>query len=329
MTTPPDNQGSAAHAKEKRDGGVCCGGHHAGGCGHDHAHGGHAHAAHAASGAASGGAEIAVEYRGVSFAYRNRRAADPGESRLALENVSLRVAAGQRLGILGPNGGGKSTLLKLTLGLLDAHEGEIRIFGRAPREARRERLVGYVPQRVEAELSFPITARQVVEMSATVGLPAWRGIDASTREHCRSMIELVDAAAFADAPVGRLSGGQLQRIMIARALAARPRVLLLDEPTVGIDVSGQKRFADLLVRLHDALGLTILVVSHDIRTVASGCDMIACLSRTLHAHVAPEGLTPGVLADVFRHDVAAIFGELHVHAHPADACPLPHGRGSG
>jgi len=264
----------------------------------------------------------------VSFGYRHRRAADPGENRLALEDVSLQVRAGQRLGILGPNGGGKSTLLKLTLGLLDGHDGEIRIFGRVPRDARRERLVGYVPQKVEAELSFPITAMQAVEMSATIGLSAWRGVDRATRDHCRAMMALVDAESYAMVPVGRLSGGQLQRVMIARALASRPRVLLLDEPTVGIDVSGQKRFADLLVRLHGALGLTILVVSHDIRTVAAGCDMIACLSRTLHAHVAPEGLTPGVLADVFRHDVAAIFGDLHVHAHDAASCPLPHSASS-
>lgn len=295
---------------------------------HDHAHA-HAHghaqvvAAHASS------AEIAVEYRNVSFGYRNRRAADPGESRLALENVSLQVRAGQRLGILGPNGGGKSTLLKLTLGLLDGHEGEIRIFGRPPKEARREGLVGYVPQRVEAELSFPITALQAVEMAATIGLAPWRGISRETQDHCRAMMELVDAHSLASIPVGRLSGGQLQRVMIARALAGKPRILLLDEPTVGIDVSGQKRFAELLARLHDVLGLTILVVSHDIRTVASGCDWIACLSRTLHAHVAPEGLTPSVLADVFRHDVAAIFGELHVHAHAPDACPLPHANKSG
>jgi ABC-type Mn2+/Zn2+ transport system ATPase subunit len=96
---------------------------------------------------------------------------------------------------------------------------------------------------------------------------------------------------------------------------------LLDEPTVGIDVAGQQKFADLLRTLHDRLGLTIMIVSHDIRTIAAGCDRVACLSRTLHSHTAPEGLTPKVLAEVFSHDVAAIFGDVHVDAHLARECP--------
>ena len=107
------------------------------------------------------------------------------------------------------------------------------------------------------------------------------------------------------------------------ALASKPKLLLLDEPTVGIDVAGQQQFADLLRHLHDDLKLTVMVVSHDIRTVAAGCDRVACLSRTLHSHTAPEGLTPAVLAEVFRHDVAAIFGEVHVDAHAAAACHDP------
>jgi zinc transport system ATP-binding protein len=111
--------------------------------------------------------------------------------------------------------------------------------------------------------------------------------------------------------------------MIARALAGRPRILLLDEPTVGIDVAGQHRFADLMRSLHERLHLTIVLVTHDIRAIATGSDRVACLSRTLHSHTAPEGLTPAVLAEVFRHDVAAIFGDVHIHAHPAADCPDP------
>ncbi|MEX2217784.1 MAG: hypothetical protein WD749_03410, partial [Phycisphaerales bacterium] len=119
---------------------------------------------------------------------------------------------------------------------------------------------------------------------------------------------------------------------IARALASRPRLLLLDEPTVGIDIAGQQRFSALLRTLHERLGLTIIVVSHDIRTIAAGSDRVACLSRTLHSHTAPEGLTPAVLAEVFSHDVAAIFGDVHVDAHLARECPdpaHPHAHGPG
>lgn len=271
-------------------------------------------------------AEPAVRYQDVSFTFPPRDGA-PGVS--VLDHITLDVRPGERLGILGPNGGGKSTLLKLTLGLLTGYTGRIRVMGLEPAQARRRRLIGYVPQRIEAELRFPLSARQVVQMAATAGLSPWRGPGPGHRAAIDDSLGVVGASAFADKPIGELSGGQVQRIMIARALACHPKVLLLDEPTVGIDVSGQKQFADLLSRLHDRLGLTIIVVSHDIRTVAAGCDRVACLSRTLHYHVAPEGLTPAVLAEVFRHDVAAIFGDLHVDAHKASACKDPtHHHGS-
>lgn len=261
-----------------------------------------------------------MRYEGVTFAFPPREGVPPVP---VLENVTLEVKVGERLGILGPNGGGKSTLLKLTLGLLSGHSGTIRVMGLAPGEARRRRIIGYVPQRNEAELRFPLSARQVVGMAATAGLPPWRAAGAAERAAVEDSLAVVGASAIAGKPIGELSGGQVQRVMIARALACRPKILLLDEPTVGIDVSGQKQFADLLARLHDVLNLTIIVVSHDIRTVASGCDLVACLSRTLHYHVAPEGLTPAVLAEVFRHDVAAIFGDLHVDAHKASTCKDP------
>jgi zinc transport system ATP-binding protein len=261
----------------------------------------------------------AIEYAHVSFRYPG---AEQG-ARMALQDVTLSVRDGERLGILGPNGGGKSTLLRLTLGLLKGYQGRVRVFGLEPDEARRRRLIGYVPQKIEAELAFPLSVRQVVEMSAGLGNSAWKRLAPAVRRGAAEALELVGATDLAERPIGRLSGGQLQRVMIARALARRPRLLLLDEPTVGIDVAGQERFADLLQALHQRLGLTIVVVSHDIRTIAAGSDRVACLSRTLHSHVAPAGLTPQVLAEVFSHDVAAIFGDLHVDAHLAAECPDP------
>lgn len=259
----------------------------------------------------------AVRYRAVTFAYPS----DP--ARPAVESITLDVSPGERLGILGPNGGGKSTLIKLTLGLLAGFSGEISIFGLSPREAVRRRIMGYVPQRSEAELAFPISGREAVTMAATLALPPWRLAGRAERDSVDEALAFVSAADFADRPVGTLSGGQLQRIAIARSLVCRPRLLLLDEPTVGIDVAGQQQFGDLLSRLSRDLGLTIMVVSHDLRTIAAGCDRVACLSRTLHSHGEPRGLTPAVLAEVFRHDVAAIFGDLHVDAHSAAACRDP------
>lgn len=261
----------------------------------------------------------AVEYDSVTFTY-------PGAETPALERVSLRVSPGERLGILGPNGGGKSTLLKLTLGLLSPQGqagGTIRIFGRSPTQARAEGLIGYVPQRSEPELALPLSVRQMVTLGAAWRVAPWRGVPRQVRERVERLINLVGADAYADRPVGKLSGGQLQRAMIARALAAEPRILALDEPTVGIDAAGQQRFADLLASVHCELGVTILIVSHDLRAIVAGCDRVACLARRLHSHTSPEGLTPQVLAELFSHDIAGVLGGVHIHAHDAATCPDP------
>jgi zinc transport system ATP-binding protein len=267
-------------------------------------------------------ATIAVRYDKVSYAYPHAPA--DGSRGVAVDAISFEVGTGERLGILGPNGGGKSTLLKLTLGLLEPSVGAITVFGRTPKDARRERLVGYVPQRSEAETAFPLSVREAVTMAATVGLPPWRGVPRSAREHVEKCLGLVGALPLLDRHVGALSGGQMQRVLMARALAASPRLLLLDEPTVGIDAAGQQQFAEMLQRVRSELGVTVIIVSHDLRTVAAGCDRVACLSRMLHFHAAPAGLTPAVLAEVFRHDVSAIFGDVHIDAHNASEC-VAHG----
>jgi len=267
--------------------------------------------------------EPAVELDRVS--YRYPRAGEP-----ALDGLSLRVEIGERLGILGPNGGGKSTLLRLVLGLIEPTDGTVSVLGRDAASARREHLVATVPQRAEGELDFPLSVEQVVALGAGVGVPAWRGLGADVRTRVNDAMELTGVADLAHDPVGRLSGGQRQRVLVARAVAAAPKLLLLDEPAVGVDVEGQHRFTEMLGRLHDRLGLTIIVVSHDIRTIAATSDRVACLRRTLHSHTAPEGLTPAVLAEVFRHDVEEVFGEeLHVDAHAASECHDPGHEGHG
>lgn len=284
-----------------------------------------------------------VVYEGVTFRY-------PRSSVAALEGVSLRVGRGERLGILGPNGGGKSTLLKLTLGLLRlgggggggggnggvGGEGRIVVCGVSPGEARRRGWIGYLPQRGEAELGFPLSGRQAVELGATWRLAGWRRPGRAVKERVDSLLELVGATSYADRAVGTLSGGQLQRVLIARALAPSPRILILDEPTVGVDAEGQSKFAALLSRVHAEFGVTMLTVSHDLRAIAAGSDRVACLNRTLHSHTSPEGLTPGVLAEVFSHDVAGVLGGLWqkdgssgLHVHAAADCPSCGGCDSG
>lgn len=268
--------------------------------------------------------QLAVQLQSVSFRY-------PGAETPAIENIQLDVPAGSRLGILGPNGGGKSTLLKIALGLLEPTSGRAMVFGRSPAEARRAGLIGYVPQKVEAELGFPMSVREVVSLGASWRLAPWKPMPKALRERVQEMLVLTGAAEFADRPIGTLSGGQMQRAMIARALAASPKILALDEPMVGIDAAGQQRFAALLDRIHRSLGLTILIISHDLRAIAAGSDHVACLARRLHSHISPEGLTPQVLAELFSHDlagIAGVLGPVHVHAHPAAQC-CEHDHGGG
>lgn len=264
----------------------------------------------------------AIEFDRVSFAYP-APGADGAGARPVLEQITLRVEPGERLGLLGPNGGGKTTLVRLTAGLLHGYSGSIRVFGLPPDRARRAGLIGYLPQRNEAEMAFPLSARQVVALGAERGQPPWRMAPRASRQRVADALRLVGAEAFADRPVGALSGGQLQRVLLARAVAFQPRLLLLDEPTVGVDLAGQQQFFAMLDALRRQFDLTMVIVSHDLRAIAGACDRIACLNRTLHCHVSPAGLTPQVLAEVFEHDVAAAFGDIHLHAHPARECPDP------
>ena len=240
-----------------------------------------------------------IEIADLSFRY-------PGSDEDALSNICLRVEPGEKLGILGPNGGGKSTLLKIILGLFPCQRGTVLIHGQSPEHARRAGLVGYLPQRIEAALDAPISVRQVVELAAMQDISPFARIPPERRQHVDRVFELLGVFDLASRPVRALSGGQLQRIMIARALARKPKLLILDEPTVGIDVRGQQQFATLLSTLHSELGLTTLIVSHELRTVVAGSDRIACLARTMHFHGTASGLTPEILAQVFRHDVEAL-----------------------
>ena len=151
---------------------------------------------------------------------------------IVLDDVSLRVEADDYLALLGPNGGGKSTLLKLILGLLRPDRGAIRVFGESPRRARGQ--VGYVPQHVRFDLDFPIRVRDVVLMGR-LAAHRWGRFGSADRRAALEALERVEMQDLADRAIGTLSGGQLQRVLIARALVQRPRLLLLDEPTASLD----------------------------------------------------------------------------------------------
>jgi zinc transport system ATP-binding protein len=200
----------------------------------------------------------AVELDRVSFAYRG---GPP-----ALEDVSLRVEQGAFLGIAGPNGGGKTTLLRLALGLERPVSGTIRVFGLTP-GARAAPRVAYVAQRAQLASGTPVTVRETVE----TGRLAVRGpvgpLRAGDRRAVDQAIDRVGLADRASVPLRTLSGGMQQRAFIARALAAEPALLALDEPTTGVDATAQESLAQLLSELQSELGVTILYVSHEFGAV--------------------------------------------------------------
>lgn len=223
-----------------------------------------------------------------------------------LDKITMHIPLRTRLGIVGPNGGGKSTLLKLILGLLKPSEGRISVFGRTPGEACGGSMVGYVPQRHEVGINFPLSVAQVVRQGIVGRTGMFRRASAEDRDAATQALEQAGIADLASKPIGDLSGGQQQRVFLARALAGRPRLLVLDEPMVGIDEVGQAKFAQLMDSIHRTYELTVLIVSHDLRAIVAGCDQVACLNRRLHFHAAPSGLTREVLAEVFNHNLAGV-----------------------
>ena len=224
-----------------------------------------------------------------------------------VDRVSLAVEEGEFLGLVGPNGGGKTTLLKLILGLLAPERGSVRVLGGDPVERRRH--IGYVPQFATFVRDFPITALETVLQGRLGRTRLLGGYTAADRRIAHRVMEEAEIGGLEQRPINALSGGQLQRVLIARALASEPRVLLLDEPTSNIDLRAEADIFDLLKRLNARM--TIVVVSHDIAFISSYVGRIACLNRTLVCHQ-PAALTPELIRQLYGEDVQAI---AHHHHH--------------
>jgi len=238
-----------------------------------------------------------VELEAVHFSYRGTP---------VLEDVSLVVGDRDYVAILGPNGGGKTTLLRLILGLLPPERGRVRVFGRPPAAARGQ--IGYVPQSVRFDLDFPIRVADVVLMGRLGGRGLLSRFGARARNIAQAALAKVEMAVHGERPIGSLSGGQLQRVLIARALATEPRLLLLDEPTASLDEqTGDSVFA-LLGEI--AREVAVVVVSHDIGAIARHVHTVACLNRHLFTHRSEE-LTPEILQATYGCPV-----ELLAHGHP-------------
>lgn len=209
-----------------------------------------------------------IEVRDVSFHYGTTS---------VLEHITLDIHSGDYLGIIGPNGGGKTTLLKIMLGLIRPESGTVSLFGVDIGRFRDWYRIGYVPQKaVSFDAQFPATVSEVVTMGN------------KDRSMIQNALADVDMMAYADRLIGKLSPGQQQRVFIARALASNPDVLFLDEPTVGVDANTQEQFYLLLKTLNQTRGLTLVLVSHDIDVVASQATELACINGRLVCHGPPK-----------------------------------------
>lgn len=221
-------------------------------------------------------AENIVEADAVSFSYGGRR---------VLEGASLAVHRGDYLALVGGNGSGKTTLLKIMLGLLKPERGSVRLFGQDIGAFRDWRKIGYVPQKATAfDANFPATVEEVVLMGRYGQRGLFRRMTAEDKKKAAEAIRLVGMERYGSALIGDLSGGQEQRVFIARALAGEPEVLFLDEPTVGVEQGVRAEFYALLRKLNEELGLTIVLVTHDIESVAHEAMHVACLDRKIFFH---------------------------------------------
>ena len=232
-----------------------------------------------------------------------------------LEDVELTVYKHDFLGLIGPNGGGKTTLVKVLLGLILPQKGKVRIMGKPPRKGRR--FIGYVPQMVAFDRDFPVRVWDVVRMGRLGQRGLLQPYTSEDDARVTQALSQVEMLAFKDRPIGALSGGQRQRVYIARALAARPKILLLDEPTASVDPQVTTSIYELLKSLNKQM--TIVMISHDVGAISSYVKTVGCLNRHLFYHEGDQ-LSPEMLELAYQCPVDLI-------AHGVPHRVLPEHRG--
>lgn len=247
--------------------------------------------------------EPIVTMENISFSYENK---------LILDNINFEIPKGKFMGLIGPNGGGKTTLIKLMLGLLKPDQGNIRLFDTPIEKLHERNKIGFVSQKANSfNLGFPATVFEVVSTGLTAKIGYFKFLNKTHKAKILRAIELVDMLDYAYENIGNLSGGQQQRIFIARALVNEPELLILDEPTVGIDQENVKRFYDLLYKLNQEQVITMLLVTHDTGIMTEYATDIVCLNKTLHFHGDPEAYT-----SLSEKDLSSFYGHpVNIVAH--------------
>jgi ABC-type Mn2+/Zn2+ transport system ATPase subunit len=243
---------------------------------------------------------------------------------IALQDISLTIHDGEFVGVIGPNGSGKTTLCRAVLGLMAPLEGHLHIFDCACEKLRchHRAKIGYLPQKGVVDRNFPVTVLETVMMGRYGALGLFKRPDAKDQAIAIDALAHVSMEGHKDTALGHLSGGQQQRVFIARALAQQPKVLLLDEPTTGLDITTQHNVIELVQQLHEELKLTVLLITHDINMIKSRVDRLVLLKTKLYAAAPPaEVLKPEILREVYGKDLVitekdlVIVEDYHHHHH--------------
>ncbi len=228
-----------------------------------------------------------------------------------LHDINRDIEEGSFVGLIGPNGGGKTTLLKVILGLMEPTRGRVWVYGHPPSElAGAGHSVGYVSQRSLVDLDFPVSVLDVVLMGTYGKVGLFRKPGKECTELAMECLHLTGMSEDARRPIGRLSGGQQKRVFIARALVSQSKLLILDEPTAAVDIAAQQSFYHLLNHLRSQLSLTIIMSTHDIGAVQFHADRIACLNRALYYY----GAVPEAFSKEFVEKLYGYSGEIDVES---------------
>ncbi len=228
-----------------------------------------------------------------------------------LQDINLEINAGEIVTLVGPNGSGKTTLVKALLGLLPLTSGKV---WRSP-----NLLIGYMPQKLQVHATMPLTVRRFLQLVPSASLAAIKSALAET-----------GALRVLDSPIQRISGGELQRVLLARALLRQPQILVLDEPVQGVDVNGQLELYQLIGRLRERYGCAVLMVSHDLHLVMRATDRVICLNRHICCSGEPEQISHDpAFIELFGHKAAqdlAVYHHAHDHVHDLHGCVLEPGQ---
>jgi zinc transport system ATP-binding protein len=234
-----------------------------------------------------------IRFEGVNFSYST--------DNHVLKDINVNISPGEFACVVGPNGGGKTTFIKLILGLLTPDSGTIKVLGKAPKKSLDK--IGYVPQQSKFDSNFPVSVLDVVLMGCLNKSFFWGSFNKDHKEQAYQALHEVEMEDLADRSFADLSGGQRQRTLVARAIVSNPEILLLDEPTSNIDIHGTEHFYKLFEKLNRKY--TILMVSHDIGFVSNRVKSVICIRQTLQVHPVSQ-LTGETMQDLYGAGLCAI-----------------------